>query len=153
MQESGASDAHFFIGSTESTLERLSEQLNFEFPNVKISGLLSPDFRMPTKKDLNEWSTKIDSSGAEFVWLSLGSPKQDIVAHQLAQITAANVIAIGAALDFFSKTKSEAPRIIQKSHLEWLFRLIMEPKRLWRRYTLGNVYFLFLVLKDMCGMS
>jgi N-acetylglucosaminyldiphosphoundecaprenol N-acetyl-beta-D-mannosaminyltransferase len=151
MQLSSLNARHYFIGSTPSTLFGIQNVLAEEFPHVVVSGVLSPPFRTPNRTELTEWAHSIDSSGTNYVWLSLGSPKQDIVAFRLSQLTSAKIIAVGAAFDFFSKSKPEAPILIQKAHLEWFFRLLQEPKRLWKRYTVGIAYFLLLIFNDFVG--
>jgi N-acetylglucosaminyldiphosphoundecaprenol N-acetyl-beta-D-mannosaminyltransferase len=110
------------------------------FPKTEIVGMLSPPF-----SEVIDWRgccSAITSTGANIVWVSLGSPKQDIVASQISEFLGVRVVAIGAAVDFFSKQKREAPVFIQNLGLEWLFRLIAEPRRLWKRYVLGNTIFL-----------
>jgi N-acetylglucosaminyldiphosphoundecaprenol N-acetyl-beta-D-mannosaminyltransferase len=84
----------------------------------------------------------VRASGANVVWLGMSSPKQDFEAQRLAQALPGLVLAVGAAFDFVAGTQKEAPRWIQKSGFEWLFRLLSNPRRLWRRYLIGNVVFL-----------
>lgn len=140
---------HYFIGTTDENLSTLITTIRAEHNHVKISGSFAPPFSMPTQLQLSEWALKIQRTEADIVWLSLGSPKQDIVAAQLAELVSAKIVAVGAAFDFYSKAKAEAPYFIQRMHLEWLFRLIQEPKRLWKRYTFGLAYFLYLVARDL----
>jgi N-acetylglucosaminyldiphosphoundecaprenol N-acetyl-beta-D-mannosaminyltransferase len=109
---------------------------------------MAPPFSTPSSSDLIQWAQEIRQSGADVVWLSLGSPKQDIVAAELSQYSDATVVAVGAAIDFITGTKAEAPSSVQKMHLEWVFRLLHEPRRLWKRYTFGNIHFLVLIARD-----
>jgi N-acetylglucosaminyldiphosphoundecaprenol N-acetyl-beta-D-mannosaminyltransferase len=144
---------HFFIGTTNENLSKLVSTISEEYSHIKISGKFAPPFSMPTEAELSEWGFLIQQSKAEIVWLSLGSPKQDIVAAQLSKLVSAKIVAVGAAFDFFSKSKAEAPVFVQKIHLEWLFRFIKEPRRLWKRYTVGIAYFAYLVIKDLTVRS
>ena len=82
------------------------------------------------------------------VWVGLGTPKQDVIAAQLAQKSDLTFVAIGAAFDFIAGTKRQAPRMMREHGLEWLFRLASEPRRLWKRYLLGNAIFLFAVVRS-----
>ena len=85
----------------------------------------------------------VDPGESQLIWLSLGTPKQDLVGLNLSSEWRKTVIGVGAAFDFYSGDKREAPEIIQRFNLEWLFRLMSEPRRLWKRYLLGNFQFLF----------
>ena len=149
LKKSDKRTGHFFLGTTISNLEKLKTSVESQFPQIRFSGFLAPPFITPSPEVLRGWANEINQSGADLVWLSLGSPKQDIVAAELSKFCDAKIIAIGAALDFISGSKAEAPAFIQNLHLEWLFRLLHEPKRLWKRYSIGNVFFLMLVVKDL----
>lgn len=134
------SNKHFFLGSNEKTLVQLKKVISELSPEIKIVGLLSPPY-----SDAIDWrgcSSEIASTGANVVWVSLGSPKQDFVASQISDFLGVRVIAIGAAIDFFAKQKREAPIIFQNLGLEWAYRLVSEPRRLWKRYLIGNSIFL-----------
>ena len=89
----------------------------------------------------------IRKSGANIVWLGISSPKQDFEAKRLSVTLPAVVLAVGAAFDFAAGTQKEAPIWIQRLSLEWLFRLISNPKRLWKRYLVGNLVFIKAVIK------
>ena len=133
---------HFFIGSTQETIEKIRMKAATINRLFEITGSISPDFRADFADQYKEWNFLIQKSKATIIWIGLGSPKQDFVAADLARHFDLNTIAVGAAFDFFSGTKKEAPRIFQRASLEWLYRLISEPTRLWRRYLIGNLIFL-----------
>jgi N-acetylglucosaminyldiphosphoundecaprenol N-acetyl-beta-D-mannosaminyltransferase len=91
--------------------------------------------------DFDSLATQLAALSPDIVWVGLGTPKQDFVAHELASRLDSTIVAVGAAFDFYSGTKKQAPRWIQATYLEWLFRLLSEPKRLWKRYLIGNIGF------------
>jgi N-acetylglucosaminyldiphosphoundecaprenol N-acetyl-beta-D-mannosaminyltransferase len=145
---SDSKTSHFFVGTTTDNLEKLKTEIKQRYPLIHFSGFLAPPFFMPSSTDLRIWAHEIRESNANVVWLSLGSPKQDIVAAELSQYCDATIVAIGAAVDFITGSKAEAPALVQNLHLEWMFRFLHEPKRLWKRYTIGNVYFVNLIARD-----
>ena len=138
---------HFFIGSTPETLQKLQENILAKFPGVIISGVYSPPFREMTAEEQLQQDELIRKSGANIVWLGISSPKQDFEAKRLSVSLPAVVLAVGAAFDFAAGTQKEAPIWIRRLSLEWLFRLISNPKRLWKRYLVGNWVFIKAVIK------
>jgi N-acetylglucosaminyldiphosphoundecaprenol N-acetyl-beta-D-mannosaminyltransferase len=100
-----------------------------------------------TDRERNEQDDAIRASGADIVWVGLGTPKQDIEAERIATATNTTTVAIGAAFDFAAGTLREAPSWLSRAGLEWLFRLAMEPRRLWRRYLIGNLVFIYAVFR------
>jgi N-acetylglucosaminyldiphosphoundecaprenol N-acetyl-beta-D-mannosaminyltransferase len=138
---------HFLIGTTDETLKRLVAELERRYPGVQIVGSLSPPFRESTPGELAAQDDAVRASGANIVWLGMSSPKQDFEAQRLAQALPGLVLAVGAAFDFVAGTQKEAPRWVQKSGFEWLFRLLSNPRRLWKRYLLGNLVFIGAVVK------
>ena len=138
--------SHFFLGSTDANLIRIIEIAKEVNENIKIAGYHSPEFTENFEKSLPMWVKMIRDSGASVVWVGLGTPKQDYVAHFLSEALPVHAVAIGAAFDFLSGNVSEAPWVFQKLGLEWFFRLVKEPKRLARRYLIGNFKFIKLML-------
>ena len=131
---------HFFLGGNQETLLQVKKVVTELFPKTEVVEMFSPPF-----SELIDWKgccSTISSTGASIIWVSLGSPKQDIVASQISEFLEVRVTAIGAVVDFFSNRKQEAPKLIQNLGLEWLFRLLSEPRRLRKRYILGNSVFL-----------
>lgn len=132
---------HYLLGSTPETLIKLEESLRSRFPGVAIVGAFSPPFRLMSSAELSSQDDAIRASGADIVWVGLGTPKQDFETKRLASagFTAA---AVGAAFDFSAGTKALSPAWMSAAGLEWLHRLLSEPRRLWKRYLWGNSVFL-----------
>nr|WP_254925661.1 MULTISPECIES: WecB/TagA/CpsF family glycosyltransferase [unclassified Rhodococcus (in: high G+C Gram-positive bacteria)] len=137
---------HFFLGTDRETLSRLVRNVNEKYPGVVVSGTYDPPFAPVTEAFIDDCVEEVESSGADVVWVALGTPKQDYVAAQLARRTSRPCLGVGAAFDFHSGTVREAPEWVQKSGIEWLYRLSQDPRRLWRRYLIGNVQFLYQAL-------
>jgi N-acetylglucosaminyldiphosphoundecaprenol N-acetyl-beta-D-mannosaminyltransferase len=140
---------HYLFGGTPEVVERLRRQLEQDHPGIEIVGAESPPFRELGLDDLVAARDRMHAAGAHLVWVGLGSPKQDRVAERLRELGAAPVLlCVGAAFDFVSGAKRRAPRLIQRVGLEWLHRLATEPRRLWRRYLIGNTLFVAAVFRD-----
>ena len=138
---------HFFIGPDELTLNKLSNYAKGDNGAVQIAGLLSPEHATDFSDSYSVWTKIILDSKADVVWIGLGSPKQDILAKDLSQLTGKICIAVGAAMEFVGGTRHEAPKVIQSLYLEWLFRLISDPRRLLKRYTIDNLIFINLIVR------
>jgi bacterial polymer biosynthesis proteins, WecB/TagA/CpsF family len=131
----------FLYGSTPTVLDRLSHNLKQKFPGLSIAGMTPGRFRESSPKEDEDDIRQIAESGAGIVMVGLGCPRQEKwVANHLGLIHAP-MLAVGAAFDFHAGLKAQAPRILQDHGLEWLFRLIQEPRRLWRRYLIFNPLF------------
>lgn len=133
---------HYLLGSTPEVLAKLTDNLKSRCPGVIIVGAESPPFRSLSGLELDEQDERIRTSGAQVVWVGLGTPKQDIEAQRLAHSVPVTAVAIGAAFDFAAGTVREAPRWMSRVGLEWFYRLLREPRRLWKRYIFGNARFL-----------
>jgi N-acetylglucosaminyldiphosphoundecaprenol N-acetyl-beta-D-mannosaminyltransferase len=144
---------HFLYGGAPGVAERLSEALKTQFPGLKISGTYCPPFRPLTSEEDQEIVATINSASPDIVWVGIGSPKQErwMVEH-LGRVKAPVLIGVGAAFDYLSGAKKQAPRWIQGSGLEWLFRFASEPRRLWKRY-IEYPYFVLLVIAQLTGLK
>ena len=142
------SPRHYFLGSTPETLSLLMTRIASTWPDAHVVGFESPPFQTPTKGELAERDRRIAESGATLVWVGLGTPKQDIEVRRLADSLTITALAVGAAFDFLAGTVSQAPEWMQRSGLEWTYRLAQEPKRLGKRYLWGNPRFLLSVAKQ-----
>lgn len=137
----------YLYGSTLETLEKLQAKITKYYSSIKVCGIHPDRFKEATEEEDLEDIKKINSSGAHIVLVGRGCPRQEFwVANHLGKINAV-MIAIGAAFDFHAGTLMRAPKWIQKSGLEWLFRLIVEPKRLWKRYLVTNCIFIYKFLQ------
>lgn len=146
----------FFFGSSQTVLDHLTRNLNQKFPGLIIAGAQADRFRDATPEEDEQDIRTINSSGARIVFVGRGCPRQERwVAEHLDKINAA-MIAVGAAFDFHAGSVRQAPKVLQDYGLEWLFRLAIEPKRLWRRYLILNPLFIvgftrqLLKAKDSC---
>jgi N-acetylglucosaminyldiphosphoundecaprenol N-acetyl-beta-D-mannosaminyltransferase len=141
---------HFLYGGwpPEVTM-RLATRLRERFPELRIVGQHTPPFRPLTpEEDLAEIE-KINAAEPDIVWCGLGARKEEYwTSGHIGKINATVLIGVGAAFDFHSGTKKQAPRWMMRAGLEWLFRLLTEPRRLWKRYLLGNPEFLALLLRQ-----
>ena len=141
---------NYFYGSSEQVLEKLQKKLKSVFSGLNITGLYSPSFSKLSESEDEEIIKMINNSDSDILWVGLGSPKQDIWMYEHRdKLSVPVMIGVGAAFDFISGTKKQAPKLVQKIGMEWLFRLISEPKRLWKRYFFGNAQFLYLISKEI----
>ena len=139
---------HYFFGGAPGVAHKMAERLTEMFPGTLVCGEYSPlQFEQSYPAELEDCN-RINNACADIVWVGLGSPKQELwIARNIGRLRAKAVIGVGAAFDFLSGNKKWAPRWIRRSGLEWAYRLVMEPKRLWRR-NLDSPLFLFEVLKQ-----
>lgn len=145
-EESGLS--HYFYGSTQETIEALEKNLRLKYPKMKIAGMESPPFRPLTDKEDEEAVNRINGSGADFVWVGLGAPKQERWMYEHQGRIHGLMLGVGAGFDFHAGTVKRAPGWMRSHYLEWLFRLMQDPKRLWKRYIGSNGKFVLLSIKD-----
>lgn len=140
---------NYFYGSTNPVLKKLTVNIRAKYPKLKVSGVYSPPFRPLDKTEKKEVINNINNSGADIVWVGLGYPKQEIWMYEFkGHIKCPVLIGVGAVFDFFSGNKKQAPCWMKNAGLEWFFRLLCEPKRLWKRYLIGNSIFMWLFLKE-----
>lgn len=133
---------HYFYGAAPGIPERLAEELTKRYPGLAVVGLESPPFRALSPEEEVDTARRITQSGADLLWLGVGTPKQQLLADRLrTMIDVRAILTVGAAFDFLAGVKPQAPDWIQDRGLEWAFRLASEPRRLWRRYLLGNPAF------------
>lgn len=131
---------HFFYGSSRETLNKLKTRISNRFPACRLLGFVSPPFRKLTPDEENDYIRNIRQISPQILWVGLGSEKQIKLASRWSdRLNPCVIITVGAAFDFLAKTKPQAPKVIRNMGMEWLFRLITEPRRLWRRY-LNNIY-------------
>lgn len=133
---------HFFYGSTEETLEKMRSRLEKDYPDLQIAGMYSPPFRRLTDEEDREVVRMINESHPDFVWVGLGAPKQEVWMALHRGRVEGLMAGVGAAFDYYAGNIKRAPRIMQDHNLEWLFRLMQNPKKLVRRYVTTNSKFI-----------
>ena len=133
---------HYLLGGDEVTLAKLREVIARRFPAASVVGAHSPPFHELSAEERCEQDQRIHESGAQIVWVGLGTPKQDREVDRLAGELPVVAMAVGAAFDFIAGTKPQAPVWMQRTGTEWLYRLASEPRRLTKRYLWGNPRFL-----------
>lgn len=133
--------SHYFYGGSEETIEGLKRTLAEKYPDVKIAGMESPPYRPLTEEEDRAVVKRINDSGADFIWIGLGAPKQEIFMHDHKDKMNGVMLGVGAGFDFYSGAVKRAPKWMQRLYLEWLYRLFQEPGRLWKRYLVTNTEF------------
>lgn len=137
----------YYYGGAEGLADRLGERLARRFPGLDVAGTFCPPFRPLSPEEDEEIVSRINAAKPDILWVGLSTPKQEFwMDSHLGRLDVPVMIGVGAAFDFLAGTKRQAPRWMQRNGLEWLFRLISEPRRLWRRY--GTI-----VPKFMLGAS
>lgn len=134
---------HYFYGSTDETLEKLYSVLTESYPGIQIAGMYSPPFRPMTEDEDKEIVDRINETKPDFVWVGLGAPKQEkwMAAHQ-GRVEGL-MIGVGAGFDYHAGNIERAPEWMQKSNLEWVYRLLQDPRRLFGRYWHTNTKFIW----------
>ena len=146
---------HFFLGGSQSTLDKLHAKFERENAGASIVGSYSPPFGEWPEDEFERIKSKIEESGANLIWVGLGCPKQERwIANHKDQLPPACYFGIGAAFAFHAGEVDQAPEWIQKSGLEWLYRLTKEPRRLFARYFVYNsLYVYYLVCQILVNRS
>ena len=139
---------HTAYGSTPETIEALQKNLGSRYPELKIAGMEAPPFRPLTEEEDRQAVERINASGADFVWVGLGAPKQEKWMYEHRGRIHGVMFGVGAGFDFHAGTVKRAPDWMRRHYLEWLYRLVQDPKRLWKRYVQTNGKFLLLSVKD-----
>jgi N-acetylglucosaminyldiphosphoundecaprenol N-acetyl-beta-D-mannosaminyltransferase len=147
-REQGA--RHFFYGGAPGVADALAARLGERFPGMIVAGTHSPPFRPLTAEEDAAEIELINAARPDYVWVGLGSPKQDLwIDDHRASLNASVLFAVGAAFDFHSGGLRRAPVWMQRTGTEWLYRLIAEPRRLLRRYTVVNTKFVLLLARQI----
>jgi N-acetylglucosaminyldiphosphoundecaprenol N-acetyl-beta-D-mannosaminyltransferase len=139
----------FYFGGAAGVADALAGALAARFPGLVTAGTYSPPFRTLTADEKSDVIGRINASGAHVVWIGLSTPKQELWMSEFAPVLEVPaLIGVGAAFDFHTGRVRQAPRWIQRSGFEWLFRLATEPRRLWRRYLRNNPRFLYYLVLE-----
>jgi N-acetylglucosaminyldiphosphoundecaprenol N-acetyl-beta-D-mannosaminyltransferase len=141
-----------FYGADQTTLDLLVERMRERYPGLDVAYAFSPPFRALDERETDEITSQIAASGARILFVGLGCPKQELwMARQRGRLPLV-MLGVGAAFDFHAGVKRQSPPWLQKLGLEWLYRLLQEPRRLWRRYLCNNPRFVFLAVMDLLGL-
>jgi N-acetylglucosaminyldiphosphoundecaprenol N-acetyl-beta-D-mannosaminyltransferase len=133
---------HYVYGSSPEVIAKLVDALAVLAPDAIVVGAEAPPFRDLTLDEADELATRVRASKADIVWVGLGTPRQDRFVEQMRARLGTTLVPVGAAFDFIAGTKPVAPEWLQHTGLEWTFRLMCEPRRLAKRYFVGNARFL-----------
>jgi N-acetylglucosaminyldiphosphoundecaprenol N-acetyl-beta-D-mannosaminyltransferase len=134
---------HFFYGGGDGVAELLAEKLKTKFPELNVAGTFTPPFRPLTVAEETKFQELVRNLQPDIIWVGLSTPKQEkFMAEYLSKLDTTLMVGIGAAFDFHSGRVKQAPRWMQRSGLEWFFRLCQEPRRLAKRYLRNNPLFL-----------
>lgn len=149
----GTELTHFFYGGGPGTADALAASLSARFPGLKIAGTQTPPFRPLTTEEADELEKRINALRPSFFWVGLSTPKQEaFMAEYSERLGAPVMLGVGAAFDFLSGRVSQAPRWIQRSGFEWVWRLCAEPRRLAPRYFKNNPLFVLRILAQLAGL-
>jgi N-acetylglucosaminyldiphosphoundecaprenol N-acetyl-beta-D-mannosaminyltransferase len=141
---------HYFYGGAPGVVDKLRAELNAKYPKLKVAGSHTPPFRRLSAEEDATVVNAIADAKPDVVWVGLGCPKQEQwMADHVERLTGVTLIGIGAAFDFHTGRIERAPLWMQRNGLEWLFRLISEPRRLWRRYLVLAPQFIWLAAKQV----
>jgi N-acetylglucosaminyldiphosphoundecaprenol N-acetyl-beta-D-mannosaminyltransferase len=145
---------HFFYGGAAGVAEALAEKLKARFPRLEIAGTFTPPFRRLSPEEERQFVETIQAARPDILWVGLSTPKQEqFMAEFLPRLDATLMIGVGAAFDFHSGRVKQAPRWMQRSGLEWFYRLCQEPRRLAKRYLKNNPCFALKILGQLCGLK
>jgi exopolysaccharide biosynthesis WecB/TagA/CpsF family protein len=142
----------FLFGGTAELLQALESRLVARFPGLRIAGVQPSRFRQLSPAERDDTIAGIRASGAALTLVGLGCPRQEVWAFEFRDALSMPVLAVGAAFNFHSGLLPQAPPLVGRLGLEWLFRLVQEPRRLWRRYVLLNPLYLGLVTLQLLGL-
>lgn len=145
---------HYFYGGAEGVADELAKRLARRFPGLVVAGCEAPPFRALTPEEDQAAVERMNQAAPDIIWVGLGAPKQErwMAAHR-PSLDAPVIVGVGAAFDFHSGAKKQAPLWMQRAGLEWLFRLFTEPGRLWKRYLVNNPWFMWLVFLQVTGLK
>ena len=151
-EESGC--RHFFFGGAPGVAEQLRDRLTARFPKLQTVGCYTPPFRPLNAEEEKQLQEMIHAARPDILWVGLSTPKQEkFMAEFLPRLDVTLMIGVGAAFDFHAGRVQQAPRWMQRSGLEWLFRMFCEPRRLGKRYLKNNPLFVVKVAGQICGLK
>jgi len=145
---------HFYFGGDEGVADQLKAALTERYPGLQVVGTMTPPFRPMSEAEDAETVRAINAAAPDIVWVGLSTPKQERwMADHVGRLNAPVMVGVGAAFDFLSGRKRQAPKWMQSSGLEWFHRLATEPRRLWRRYLRNNPAFVALAAAQLLRIT
>jgi N-acetylglucosaminyldiphosphoundecaprenol N-acetyl-beta-D-mannosaminyltransferase len=145
---------HFFYGGAPGVAEQLAEKLKARFPKMEVAGTFTPPFRPLNAEEERQLAEMVRTARPDILWVGLSTPKQErFAAEYLSKLDATLIIAVGAAFDFHSGRVKQAPKWMQRSGLEWFYRLCQEPRRLAKRYFKNNPLFVLKIIGQLTGLK
>ena len=143
--------SHYFFGSNEKVVKKLKSKLLKQYPEIKISGYFCPPFEDYKQLTKGGYIKDMVEKNPDVVWVSLGFPKQEEFINTLNKIGIlnSNLVGIGGVFDWVAGTKTKAPEVLANIGLEWIFRLVQEPRRLFKRYFVDNFLFIIYIIKQI----
>ena len=142
----------YLYGSRQEVIDLMSKNLVDQFPGLIIAGAEPSKFRQTTEEEKRDVAERIKASGAQITFVGLGCPRQEVFAYEYRDLINMPVLAVGAAFDYHAGTVSEPPAWMQDAGLQWLYRLVQNPRRLWRRYLILNPMYVTLVALQLTGL-
>jgi len=140
---------NYFYGATDSVCQKLISQIRSRYKELDVVGYYAPPFRSLRPEEKVEIAKKINDSGADVLWVAVGSPKQEMWMYEFKdRLQIPVMVGVGAAFDFLAGTKPQAPLWLRETGFEWFFRLSSEPKRLWKRYLISNSLFILGLIRE-----
>lgn len=150
----GCGYRHFFYGGEPGVAEKLAKSLQARFPGIRTVGTLSPPFRPLTAEEKENIVNQISNASPDIVWVGLGTPKQERwMREHRNSLRVPVLVGVGAAFNILAGRRRQAPRWMREHGLEWLFRLLQEPRRLWRRYLIYGTQFTAYLLLESLGLK
>lgn len=144
---------HFFFGSNEATLQKLEATIKTNYPGAIIAGMIAPPFKPVDQWENDQFVAAINAAKPDFIWVGLGAPKQERWMYTHTQKIDGLLFGIGAGFDYLAGNTRHAPEWMKDASLEWMYRLIQEPGRLWKRYLTTIPPFLLLSFLELMGIS
>ena len=135
--------SHYFYGSTPENLGLLAAALGRDYPRVRVVGAEPSVFREISDEEVGKLAERVDASGADFLWVGIGAPRQEALCARLEGRTRCLMAGVGGAFNILAGVVPEAPGWMQRAGLEWLYRLVQEPSRLFERYAVTNTKFVY----------
>ena len=142
----------YFYGSRPEVLEKLTQNLEARFPGFKVAGAEPSKFRQTTPQEKAEIAERVRDSGAQITFVGLGCPRQEVFAYEYKDALQMPVIAVGAAFDYHAGLLQEPPPWMQRAGLQWFYRLLQDPRRLWKRYLVLNTQYVTLFTLQRLGL-